>query len=162
MKIRLFVTGGTFDKIYNEIDGNLTFKETHLNEILEIIRNDVPVEIETLMLIDSLDMNDNHRKQILEKCKSCKEDKIIITHGTDTMAETARFLDNEIKNKTIVLTGAMVPYSFGKSDALFNLGSAIISAQFMPNGIYIVMNGRLFDCNNVRKNVRIGRFEKIK
>lgn len=162
MKIRLLATGGTFDKVYNELDGSLIFRETHLNEILENVKYKVDYEIETLMMVDSLDMKDEHRKKILERCNSCSENKIIIIHGTDTMKETAELLGKNLKNKTIILTGAMVPYSFIKGDALFNLGCAVASVQSIPNGVYISMNGKIFEWNNVRKNKEIGEFESIK
>lgn len=162
MKIRLLATGGTFDKVYNELDGNLIFRETHLKEILENVKIKVDCVIETLMMVDSLDMKDEHRKKILERCKSCNENKIIIIHGTDTMKETAELLGKNVKNKTIILTGAMVPYSFIKGDALFNLGCAIASAQSISNGVYVTMNGKIFEWNDVRKNNKIGEFESIK
>lgn len=160
MAIRLFVTGGTFDKEYNEIDGKVEFKGTHLNEILRLGRCKVDVIITTLMLIDSLDMTDSDRKVILENCKDVKEDRIVITHGTDTMVETARFLGKNIKNKTIVLTGAMIPYKFGSSDGLFNLGAALAFAQTLPHGVHVAMNGKYFRWNNVTKNKAKGEFEE--
>ena len=162
MRLKIFATGGTFDKVYNEADGNLIFRETHINKILEDYKNKVDVDIETIMLIDSLDMTNNHRQEILNKCKSCKEDRIVITHGTSTMVETAKLLDSEIKNKTIVLTGAMVPYSLVKSDAHFNLGCALAFAQTLSNGVYIAMHGRIFNHDNVRKNEETSEFETIK
>ena len=162
MKLRIFATGGTFDKIYNQADGGLIFNETHLNKMLEDYKNKVDVDIETIMLIDSLDMTHNHRQEILNKCKSCKEDRIVITHGTSTMVETAKLLDGEIKNKTIVLTGAMVPYSLIKSDAHFNLGCALAFAQTLPNGVYIAMHGKIFNHDNVKKNKETNEFETIK
>ena len=152
MKLRIFATGGTFDKIYNQADGGLIFNETHLNKMLEDYKNKVDVDIETIMLIDSLDMTNNHRQEILNKCKSCKEDMIVITHGTDTMVDTAKLLGRKIKDKTIVLTGAMIPYSFVKSDAHFNLGCAMSLAQALPKGVYITMHGKVFDYDNVKKN----------
>jgi L-asparaginase len=160
MVIRLFVTGGTFDKEYNEIDGKLEFKDTHLNEILRLGRCKVDLAITTLMLIDSLDMTDSDRRVILENCKEVKEDRIVIIHGTDTMVETARFLGKNINNKTIVLTGAMIPYKFGSSDGLFNLGAALSFAQTLPHGVYVTMNGKYFVWNNVTKNKAKGEFEE--
>jgi len=151
MAIRIFVTGGTFDKEYNELNGQLFFKDTHLPEMLSLGRSRINVDIRTLMMIDSLDMTDEDRETIAQNCLRAKEDKILITHGTDTMVETAKLLANEIKNKTIVLTGAMVPYKFGSSDGLFNLGSALAFVQLLPHGIYIVMNGHYFNWDNVRK-----------
>jgi L-asparaginase len=161
MAIRVLVTGGTFDKEYNELNGQLYFKDTHLNELLEMGRNKVPVEIETLMMIDSLEMSNTHREMILNKCIASAEKQIIITHGTDTMAETAGYLAKNISNKTVVLTGAMIPIKFGSSDGLFNLGSAFAFVQSLPNGVYIAMNGRYFFWDNVRKNKETGRFEEL-
>ena len=161
MGIRIFITGGTFDKEYNELTGQLYFKDSHLPEMLELGRNLVPVEIRTLMMVDSLEMSDDDRSLIAEHCIKSPEDKIIITHGTDTMAETAKVIANKIKNKTIVLTGAMVPYKFGSSDGLFNLGSAMAFVQTLSPGVYVVMNGRYFNANNVRKNRETGEFEEI-
>lgn len=160
--IRIFITGGTFDKEYNELTGQLFFKDSHLPEMLELGRNLVPVDIRTLMMIDSLEMSDDDRKLIAEHCIKSPEDKIIITHGTDTMSETAQILADKVKNKTIVLTGAMVPYKFGSSDGLFNLGSALAFVQTLPHGIYVVMNGRYFNARNVRKNKQTGEFEEFK
>ena len=160
--IKIFATGGTFDKEFNEINGELYFKETNLFKLLELGRSQMNVKIETLMMIDSLKMTETERSYILEKCKKEKTNRIIITHGTDTMVETAQKLASEIKNKTIILTGAMIPINFGSSDGLFNLGSALSFAQLLSHGIYITMNGRYFHWDNVRKNKKIGIFEKIK
>lgn len=162
MKIRIFVTGGTFDKKYNELDGSLIFKDTHLPEMLALGRSRVPVDVRTLMMIDSLDMSEADRKMIVENCLKTPEEKIIITHGTDTMVETARVIAGKVKEKTVVLVGAMIPYEFGSSDGLFNLGSALAFAQTLPAGVYIAMNGRYFKWDNVRKNKQIGEFEEIK
>jgi L-asparaginase len=162
MGIRIFITGGTFDKEYNELTGQLYFKDSHLPEMLELGRNLVPVEIRTLMMVDSLEMTDDDRALIAEHCIKSPEEKIIITHGTDTMAETAKLIDGRVKNKTIVLTGAMVPYKFGSSDGLFNLGSAMAFVQTLPAGVYVIMNGRCFNASNVRKNKETGEFEEIK
>ena len=162
MGIRIFITGGTFDKEYNELTGQLYFKDSHLPEMLELGRNLVPVEIRTLMMVDSLEMTDDDRALIAEHCIKSPEEKIIITHGTDTMAETAKLIDERVKNKTIVLTGAMVPYKFGSSDGLFNLGSAMAFVQTLPAGVYVIMNGRCFNASNVRKNKETGEFEEIK
>lgn len=161
MSIRIFITGGTFDKEYNELTGQLYFKDSHLPEMLELGRNLLAVEIRTLMMVDSLEMNDDDRKLIAEHCIKSPEDKIIITHGTDTMSETAKLLAQRVKNKTIVLTGAMVPYKFGSSDGLFNLGSAMAFVQTLSAGVYVAMNGRYFNANNVRKNKETGEFEEI-
>jgi L-asparaginase len=162
MAIRIFITGGTFDKEYNELNGELFFKETHMHELLEMGRNKVPVVITTLMMIDSLEMTDKDREWIVYQCNQSGEDKIIITHGTDTMAETARVLAKSISNKTIVLTGAMIPIKFGSSDGLFNLGSALAFVQTLTHGVYVAMNGRYFNWDNVRKNKLTGRFEELK
>jgi L-asparaginase len=159
MSIRIFITGGTFDKEYNELDGKLFFKDTHLPEMLKLGRCKVPVDIRTLMLIDSLEMTQADHQIILEQCRKCKEDRIVITHGTDTMEDTAKVLGAALKDKTIVLTGAMVPYKFGSSDGLFNLGSALAFVQTLPPGVYIVMNGCCFTWDNVRKNLKTGEFE---
>jgi L-asparaginase len=161
MSIRIFITGGTFDKEYNELNGQLFFKDTHMAELLKMGRCRVKVAIQKLMLIDSLDMSEADRENILQKCKNCKEDQIIITHGTDTMAQTAQMLAKRIKNKTIVLTGAMIPIAFGSSDGLFNLGSALAFVQSLPYGTYVAMNGRYFLHDNVRKNKKTGVFETI-
>ena|SRR5579875_2107015 len=161
MSIRIFITGGTFDKEYNELTGQLYFKDSHLPEMLELGRNLVPVQIRTLMMVDSLEMTDDDRQLIAEHCLKSKEDKIIITHGTDTMAETAKVLTQKVKNKTVVLTGAMVPYKFGSSDGLFNLGSALAFVQTLPAGVYVAMNGRYFSGDNVRKNKLTGEFEEL-
>ena len=162
MAIRIFVTGGTFDKEYNELNGQLFFNDTHLHELLAMGRNKVSVEISTLMMIDSLEMTDSHRNKISQNCIDCAEKHIIITHGTDTMADTAKVLASTVKNKTIVLTGAMIPITFGSSDGLFNLGSAFAFVQTLPPGVYVAMNGRFFNWDNVRKNRTTGMFEEVK
>ncbi len=162
MKIKIFVTGGTFDKEYNELNGELFFKDTHLTEILSLGRSRVPVDIRTLMMIDSLNMKDSDRNNIVQNCLQAAEDRIVITHGTDTMVETAQALAKEIKGKTIVLTGALIPYKFGSSDGLFNLGSALAFVQTLPAGVYIAMNGRYFNWDNVRKNKELGEFVEVK
>ena len=161
MSIRIFITGGTFDKEYNEITGQLFFQDSHLPEMLKLGRSRLPVDIRTLMMIDSLEMTDNDRELIAEHCIKCKEDQIIITHGTDTMAETAKLLSKKIKNKTVVITGAMIPYKFGSSDGLFNLGSALAFVQTLKKGVYVAMNGRCFNADNVRKNKLTGEFEEL-
>ena len=161
MQIRLFITGGTFDKEYNELNGKLFFEDTHVPEMLDLGRCKLDVNIRTLMMIDSLEMNDDDREIIAHNCVQCEEDKIVITHGTDTMVETAKILAEKITDKTIVLTGAMIPYKFGSSDGLFNLGAALSFVQTLPNGIYISMNGKYFPWNNVRKNKELGLFESL-
>jgi L-asparaginase len=161
MTIRILITGGTFDKEYNELTGELFFKDTHLPEMLKLGRCRVEVDIRTLMMIDSLDMTEQDRALIADHCHKADEKKIIITHGTDTMADTARFLAGRITDKTIVITGAMIPYKFGSSDGLFNLGSAMAFVQSLPPGVYVAMNGRVFPWNNVRKNRKTGEFEEL-
>jgi len=161
MTIKIFATGGTFDKEYNELRGELFFKRTHVPEMLKLGRCKLEVDVRTLMMVDSLCMTDADRSSILEKCKRTKEDRILITHGTDTMVETARFLGNSIRGKTILLTGAMVPYKFGSSDGLFNLGSSLAFVQTLPEGVYISMNGKCFHWDNVRKNKETGEFEEV-
>ncbi len=160
--IRIFITGGTFDKEYNMLNGELYFKDTHLHDLLEMGRNTVPVEIRTLMMVDSLEMTDEDRELIAHQCNQADEDRIVITHGTDTIAKTAQLLAKKIKNKTIVLTGAMIPIKFGSSDGLFNLGSALAFVQSLPHGVYVAMNGRFFNAENVLKNRQTGFFEEIK
>ena len=162
MAIRIFITGGTFDKEYNELNGQLYFKDTHLSDLLELGRSKAPVEIRTLMMVDSLEMTDEDRELIAYQCNQSNEDKIVITHGTDTMSETAKILAQKVKDKTIVLTGAMIPIKFGSSDGLFNLGSALAFVQTLPPGVYVVMNGRYFNWDNVRKNKQTGVFEEVK
>jgi L-asparaginase len=159
MAIRIFVTGGTFDKKYDEISGRLLFKETHVVEMLRLGRSRVDVAVTTLMMIDSLDMRDGERALIVERCRATAEDRIVVTHGTDTMVETAAALAAGVTDKTIILTGAMVPYAFGSSDGLFNLGSALSFAQVLPAGVYVAMNGTAFHWDRVRKNRESGVFE---
>ena len=159
--IKIFATGGTFDKEFNEINGELYFKETNLFELLQLGRSQVDIKIETLMMVDSLHMTKTERQYILEKCKKEKADKIIITHGTDTMVKTAEFVAKHIKDKIIILTGAMIPIKFGSSDGLFNLGSALSFAQVLDLGVYITMNGQYFYWDNVKKNKKLGVFERI-
>ena len=161
MAVKIFITGGTFDKEYDEITGKLFFKDTHMREMLELGRSKLDVNIRTLMMIDSLDMSAEDRQLIVENCRKADEDQIIITHGTDTMTETGKVLAEAKLEKTIVLTGAMIPYKFGSSDGLFNLGSALGFVQSLPHGIYVAMNGRCFDYDKVRKNKETGVFEKL-
>jgi L-asparaginase len=162
--IRIVVTGGTFDKEYNELTGALFFKDTHLPEMLRLGRSRIDVSVRTLMMIDSLEMTDAGRALIVDECRQATEARILITHGTDTMVETAAALAAALPpaaGKTIVLTGAMVPYAFGSSDGLFNLGSALSFVQVLEAGVYIAMNGRCFDWDHVRKNRDTGFFEAI-
>jgi L-asparaginase len=177
--IRIFITGGTFDKTYDEIRGRLAFADTHLPEMLRLGRSRVAVTIRTLMMVDSLDMTADDRDVIVRSCAQCEESRIVVTHGTDTMVETARALaafatalapkagsatastPAGVGGKTIVLTGAMIPYAFGSSDGLFNLGSALSFAQVLPPGVYIAMNGQHFEWDKVRKNTDTGVFESV-
>jgi L-asparaginase len=159
MRIRLFVTGGTFDKEYDEVAGALAFRQTHVNRMLELGRSRVDVAVEVLMLKDSLDLTDDDRARVVAACAACAEDRIVITHGTDTMVDTARALAAAITDRTVVLTGAMIPFAFGSSDGLFNLGSALSFAQALPHGVYVAMNGRWFRHDGVRKNRSTGVFE---
>lgn len=161
MTIRVFVTGGTFDKEYNELTGALFLRNTHVPEMLRRGRCALDVHVETLMMVDSLDMTDAQRREIARACHAAAETQIVITHGTDTMVETAREIASSDDGKTIVLTGAMVPYAFGSSDGLFNLGSALSIVQTLPAGVYIAMNGQCFRWDNVRKNRLAGVFESI-
>ena len=162
MAIRILVTGGTFDKEYDMINGKLDFEETHVPEMLKLGRCTVATEIRTLMMIDSLEMTDTDRELILYNCKTVPEDKILLTHGTDTIALTAEYLAKANLPKTIVITGAMIPYKFGSSDGFFNLGAALAFLQTLPHGVYVAMNGRYFTWDNVRKNKQTGFFEEIK
>ncbi len=161
MSVRIFVTGGTFDKEYNELNGQLFFKDTHIQEILKLGRCKLDLSIRTLMLVDSLEMTDIDRSIIIESCKRAEEERIVVTHGTDTMTTTAKVLAENITDKTIVITGAMIPYKFGSSDGLFNLGSALAFAQTLPHGVYVAMNGKYFAWDKVRKNKQTGYFEEI-
>jgi len=159
MQIQIFITGGTFDKEYNELTGNLYFRDTHLKQMLEQSRSQLDVNIRSLMMIDSLDMTDQDREIILTHCQKSTSDRIVITHGTDTMVETATYLAKQIKDKTIILTGAMIPIVFGSSDGLFNMGAALAYVQTLGHGVYIAMNGEYFDYDKVRKNRAKGLFE---
>lgn len=161
MEIRILVTGGTFDKEYNERTGQLFFKDTHLAEMLERGRSRVAVNIRTLMMIDSLEMTNTDRNLIAQNCLQAEEDHIVITHGTDTMTETAAVVARTVPNKIVVLTGAMIPWAFGSSDGLFNLGSALSFVQALPPGVYVAMNGKCFPWDRCRKNRERGVFEEI-
>jgi len=160
-EIKVFITGGTFDKEYNELNGTLYFNETHLFEMLTLGRSRLDLSIHTLMLKDSLDFEESDRQLIAAACNEAKEHKLLITHGTDTMAITASYLAKHCPNKTIVLTGAMVPYKFGSSDGLFNLGSALAFVQVLPIGVFIAMNGKIFEADKVIKNTSRGEFEAL-
>ena len=161
MPIRILVTGGTFDKDYNERTGQLFFKDTHIAEMLRLGRARVDISIRTIMMVDSLEMTEGDRTLIVQNCLQAEETRIVITHGTDTMTETAAALAQALTGKTVVLTGAMIPYAFGSSDGLFNLGSALSFVQVLPVGVYIAMNGKYFAWNRVRKNRERGEFEEI-
>ncbi len=161
MAIRILVTGGTFDKEYNERTGQLFFKDTHIAEMLRLGRSRVEVTIRTVMMIDSLEMTDAERALVVQNCLQAEEDRIVITHGTDTMTETAAAIARDVTGKTVVLTGAMIPYAFGSSDGLFNLGSALSFVQVLSPGVYIAMNGKCFPWDRVRKNRERGEFEEI-
>ena len=158
MNTAVFVTGGTFDKEYNEIGGTLYFRDSHLEEMLERGRCGLSIRLQVVMLKDSLELTDQDRMAILTACQSCDEPRIVVTHGTDTMEDTARYLADNLHGKTVVLTGAMIPYTFGSSDGLFNLGSALSFVQVLPAGVYIAMNGRFFEAHNVYKDRQRGIF----
>jgi L-asparaginase len=161
MAIRILVTGGTFDKEYDELTGRLYFKDTHIQDMLRLGRCRARVSVETVMMIDSLEMTPRDREAIASRCREASEKRIVVTHGTDTMVETAAVLAAAATGKSIVLTGAMVPWAFGSSDGLFNLGSALSFVQVLPPGVYIAMNGRCFPWDEVRKDRAHGIFEKI-
>ena len=161
MTIRILVTGGTFDKKYNERNGELFFQDTHVAEMLRLGRSRVDVTIRTVMMIDSLQMSDADRALIVQNCLQAEEDRIVITHGTDTMTDTAAAVARAVTGKTVVLTGAIIPYAFGSSDGLFNLGSALSFAQVLPPGVYVAMNGKCFPWDRVRKNRERGEFEGL-
>ncbi len=161
MTIRILVTGGTFDKEYDELSGSLFFKDSHLGEMLRLGRSRVEVTVQTIMMVDSLEMTDAERTAIVQHCRQGPEDRIVVTHGTDTMTLTAEAIAREITAKTVVLTGAMVPYAFGSSDGLFNLGSALSFVQVLDHGVYIAMNGKYFAWDRVQKNRERGEFEEV-
>ncbi len=161
MAIRLLITGGTFDKDYDELAGKLYFHDTHVHEMLKLGRCRLEIRVRTVMMVDSLEMSDSDREIIKGVCEKSEEDQIVVTHGTDTMAETARVLGEAALPRTIVLTGAMIPYAFGSSDGLFNLGSALSFVQVLPHGVYVAMNGMVFPWDDVRKNRDLGVFQKL-
>lgn len=160
-EIRILATGGTFDKEYNELDGTLYFEDSHLYEMLQKGRSTLRINIRTLMMVDSLEMTTSDREVILHSCLRSEVNKIIITHGTDTMIDTAKLIQQEVKDKTIILTGALIPYAFGSSDGFFNLGNAIGFVQVLESGVYICMNGKIFNPSKVKKNYSTGFFESI-
>lgn len=159
--VRILVTGGTFDKEYNELNGALFFHDTHVPEMLRLGRCLVPVQVSTVMMVDSLDMTAADRAAIALACLECPESRVVVTHGTDTIVETAAHLAGAVTGKTVVLTGAMIPYKFGSSDGLFNLGSALAFVQTLDAGVYVAMNGRCFSWDRVRKNRERGVFEAL-
>ena len=161
MKVRLLITGGTIDKVYNQSNGELEFDETHFPEIVNRSRVEVDLTLEEIMLLDSLDMVDKERDLIVDSCMRCEEDFILITHGTDTMCDTARLIGESDIDKTIVLFGAMVPYAVSNSDALFNFGCALGSLQLLESGVYVAMNGRVLPWDDVEKNRALGVFQYI-
>ncbi len=161
MTLRIIATGGTFDKHYDPLSGKLIFADSVLPGALQRARIAQDCVFEPLMAIDSLDMQDHHRQQVLQSCRQSAEARIVIIHGTDTMRDTAAVLGAAALAKTIVLTGAMVPYLSHDSDAFFNLGFACAAAGLVPHGVYIAMNGQLFDWDNVTKNRGQGRFETL-
>ncbi len=161
-KIQIFITGGTFDKDYNYITGELFFKDTHLPQMFVRGRSTLKIDIKTLMMMDSLQMTDADREIIAHNCERSPYDKIVITHGTDTMVKTAQNIADKNLSKTIIITGAMIPYAFGNSsDGFFNLGAAMAFVQTLPHGVYIAMNGQYYNWDNVRKNTNTGYFERL-
>jgi L-asparaginase len=160
MAVRLFITGGTLDKGYDELTGDMAYTQSRLAMMLKESRVRTPILTSELMLLDSMEMTTQQRQQILVACRDCIEDRVVVTHGTDTMVETAELLGKNITNKTIVLTGSIIPYAFGHSDALFNLGSAITAIQILDNGVYVAMNGMIFPWDNVFKNRQLGEFQR--
>ena len=159
MSMTLLLTGGTIDKHYHELTGELSFKDTHIEAMLQQARCQLDLSVQPVLLKDSLEMNDADRQKVLAACQSCSDQQIVITHGTDTMVETARVLAQSIQTKTIVLFGAMIPYTLKNSDSLFNFGTAIAAVQCLEAGVYISMNGQLFTWDQVRKNRKLGQFE---
>jgi len=158
MTLRILATGGTFDKHYDEIAGKLDFAKTHLNEVIARSRITLPIQLEVVAMLDSLDMQDADRSNVLTACQAASESAIVIIHGTDTMRETAHVIGNANLAKTVILTGAMIPYEIANSDALFNFGFACGIAQALPHGVYIAMNGQIFNWDNVKKNRSAGVF----
>jgi L-asparaginase len=161
MTLRLIATGGTFDKHYNELTGVLGFSDSHLPDVIARTRMTIPVALDVLPLLDSLDMQDADRQRVLASCQGAPEQAIVIIHGTDTMRETAAVLGSAKLAQTIVLTGAMIPYEIANSDALFNLGFACGVAQTLPHGVYVAMNGQVFPWDNVTKNRTAGVFQQL-
>ena len=162
--IRIITTGGTFDKLYDAIKGELTFRESHLPRILQQSRCTLPITLETVLAVDSLNMTEEQRSMVSDHVASSFENRIVVTHGTDTMVATAKVVASNklLEGKTVVFTGAMIPYSLENSDAVFNLGVAISAVQLLPPGVYIAMGGRIFGYDNVRKNKEKGIFEELR
>jgi L-asparaginase len=160
MNMRVITTGGTFDKTYDPLSGTLIFSESCVPELLTQARMAIDICFEALFALDSLDMQDSHRQQILDACRASKEQQIVIIHGTDTMDATAEVLGKAALSHTIVLTGAMLPQRVLQSDAQFNLGFAIAAASMLPSGVYVAMNAQVFHWNEVKKNRAIGKFER--
>ena len=160
MSLHIIATGGTFEKHYDEISGQLVFGDSHVPQLLKRARVSVPCTFETVCMLDSLDMQHSDRLKVLQACSDCASQKIVIVHGTDTMPETAKVLGHAALGKTIVLTGAMIPYEFDDSDAFFNFGFAVAAAGLLSCGVYLSMNGRVFEWDRVRKNRQEGRFEE--
>lgn len=159
--VRVLVTGGTIDKIYDATEGRLGFERTHVLAMLRQGRVALPENcVQTVLMKDSLEIMDADRAAIAEACRTSREDRLIITHGTDTMVMTARHLAHSVSARTIVLTGAMVPFSVSQSDALFNFGFAFAAARILPHGIYVAMNGCVFPWDEVEKNRTAGWFER--
>jgi len=158
-QIRILVAGGTFDKQYDEIKQKLVFKHSNVPNMLEIARSTLAIEVEELFLIDSLDITNKQRQEIVQRCVDAPEDYVVITHGTDTMVQTGLAIIEHVNNKVVVLTGAMVPYSVSASDGFFNLGAALAFVQTLDPGVYIAMNGKVFPANAVKKNLTLGIFE---
>lgn len=159
MKIKLLLTGGTIDKQYDEVKAELVFGDTHINEMLSQARSTVDIDIEKLMLLDSLDIGSKERQQILDACQASEQDKIVITHGTSTLIETAELLGKNLKGKTVILVGAMIPYLIKNTDALFNLGAAITAVQILGEGVFVTMNGKVLSWDNINKNKELWEFE---
>lgn len=161
MTLCIIATGGTFDKHYDPLTGALSFADSHLPQALQRARLGAEVRLQQLPPLDSLDMQDADRLRILDACRAAPENQLVIIHGTDTMTDTARVLGSAGLTRTVILTGAMVPYEIAGSDALFNLGFACGVAQTLPAGIYIAMNGTVFPWDKVQKNRAAGRFESV-
>lgn len=160
-ELRIIVTGGTIDKVHDPMTEGLAFAKddsTHLPEMLNIGRCHFPI-VQRIMLKDSLDFDDSDRAAIVDAVNAAEEDAIVVTHGTGTMGQSARWLAERVTGKTVVFTGAMRPHSLSFSDGPFNLGGAVVAAQCLPHGVYGVMNGRIFPAEALNKNTEQGRFD---